>query len=287
MAFGHRSGVCRNVLIEDVVIDGARRNGVSVVSVSNFKMRNCVVRNSNGVAPEEGIDIELHNNEEIAQDIVIEDCIIEDNNAAGIAFFFAGISKLQTRGARDRELEKPIAGKRSDGRVRITVDSCVIRNNGKSGIRCGQVRPDCWGENDWIVVRNTKVINNGHREFDVSKGNASLYLLSWSADGPSLTFDNCRFEGSGGYPIHIIKHQNYVSSSGNILFRNGCTFVDNEDRPFLFAEMRTRDESIPFVVENITGEINIINPYANGCSIELDSNGAENLSVKVNCRHQH
>jgi hypothetical protein len=47
-----------HILLEDLVIDGAYRNGISVIEANDLLVRNCVVQNTIGIDPEAGLDIE-------------------------------------------------------------------------------------------------------------------------------------------------------------------------------------------------------------------------------------
>ena len=46
------------ILLEDLIIDGAFRNGISVIEAEDLLVRNCLVKNTIGQDPEAGVDIE-------------------------------------------------------------------------------------------------------------------------------------------------------------------------------------------------------------------------------------
>ena len=71
-----------NVLIKDCKLDHGRRQGISVSSVDGLVVRNCIITNVSGTAPEYGIDIEPNKNENIDH-VKIEKVII-DNCEGGI-----------------------------------------------------------------------------------------------------------------------------------------------------------------------------------------------------------
>lgn len=52
---------CKNIKILNCIISNNRRNNISVINADNFLIDNCTIENSNGTAPEDGIDIEVNN----------------------------------------------------------------------------------------------------------------------------------------------------------------------------------------------------------------------------------
>ena len=74
----------RNILIESVICDDHHRQGISVISASNLRIRRCVLKNTRGTAPAAGIDFEPNAANEIIQDCIMEDCLVENNSGGGI-----------------------------------------------------------------------------------------------------------------------------------------------------------------------------------------------------------
>ena len=83
-------GYCENVTIKNVVIKGAYRNGISVISVKNLMVDNAVIVNTNGQAPQAGIDFEPNYYDEIIENITIRNSIINANGYRGILFAMTG-----------------------------------------------------------------------------------------------------------------------------------------------------------------------------------------------------
>ena len=78
----------RNVLIDNVVCDNNRRQGMSITSADNVMVNNCVFKNTNGTAPEAGIDIEPYDNKVgYVNNVIIQNSSFIDNKWAGIAMF--------------------------------------------------------------------------------------------------------------------------------------------------------------------------------------------------------
>lgn len=75
---------CRDVLIRDCICDDNYRQGISVISVDKLRLDNCVFKNTRGTLPQAGIDLEPSNSRGVLSDIVISNCISENN--AGQSF---------------------------------------------------------------------------------------------------------------------------------------------------------------------------------------------------------
>lgn len=49
------------IVIDSCVIDNCSRNGISIVSANEFRVQNCIIKNTSGTMPQCGIDIEPNN----------------------------------------------------------------------------------------------------------------------------------------------------------------------------------------------------------------------------------
>jgi len=67
------------VTIKNCLCDNNRRNGISVISAQNLVIDSCVIVNSNGNDPQEGIDIEPNWNYERLVNCTVSNCYIKDN----------------------------------------------------------------------------------------------------------------------------------------------------------------------------------------------------------------
>jgi len=75
----------QNIVIRDCIFDNNYRQGISVESVENLRVDNCIFKNTSGTLPSAGIDIEPHNTKGKLTDIVISNCISANNEGAGFA----------------------------------------------------------------------------------------------------------------------------------------------------------------------------------------------------------
>lgn len=74
-----------NGLIEFVTCDGNRRQGMSITSnIKNLLIKNSTFKNTNGVPPMMGIDIEPNNVDDYLQNIRLENIYTENNGSSGI-----------------------------------------------------------------------------------------------------------------------------------------------------------------------------------------------------------
>ncbi len=105
---------CSDIHIENVVIDNHHRQGISVIGVKNLLIRNCVISNTGGAAPQSGIDFEPNMPGEQLVNCRVEDCIIENNRGSGSVAYLVNLN-----GDSDP--------------VSITYSRCKFRNN-KTGV---------------------------------------------------------------------------------------------------------------------------------------------------------
>lgn len=75
---------CRTIAIKDCLIDDNHRQGISVISVENLLIENCVLQNTSGTAPQAGIDFEPNSSRQRLVDITLRNCTFKNNAAAGI-----------------------------------------------------------------------------------------------------------------------------------------------------------------------------------------------------------
>ncbi|MEI6421246.1 MAG: right-handed parallel beta-helix repeat-containing protein, partial [Lentisphaerota bacterium] len=75
---------CKDIVIKDCVIDDNHRQGISVISVVNLLIENCVMKNTKGASPEGGIDFEPNVKQERLFGITVKNCVFENNKGAGV-----------------------------------------------------------------------------------------------------------------------------------------------------------------------------------------------------------
>lgn len=81
------TGKCKNVVVDNCLLDNGRRQGISVVSAYNVTIKNCTIQNVEGTKPEYGIDIEP-NKDCFVRNVLINEVTIK-NCKGGIASYGA------------------------------------------------------------------------------------------------------------------------------------------------------------------------------------------------------
>lgn len=79
---------CKNITIGTLIADNNRRQGFSLISVKGLTIDKAILTNTNGTAPEAGLDFEPNNNLEFLQDIKINKLITKGNKSDGVLFYF-------------------------------------------------------------------------------------------------------------------------------------------------------------------------------------------------------
>ena len=78
------NNVNEDVVIREVVCDENHRQGMSVISARNLLVKNSMFNRTEGTAPQSGIDLEPNNPDEQLTDVVIRNCVFEDNERRGM-----------------------------------------------------------------------------------------------------------------------------------------------------------------------------------------------------------
>jgi hypothetical protein len=81
------NGTNKNVLVENMNFDDNHRQGISVISVDGFLVRNSRFTNTSGTPPQAGIDFEPNHAGQRLVNCVLEDCIFTGNAGDGIDIY--------------------------------------------------------------------------------------------------------------------------------------------------------------------------------------------------------
>jgi hypothetical protein len=77
---GSNDATNSNVTIRNVVCDGNNRQGISVITAENLLIEDCVFCNTQGTAPQAGIDFEPNRSDERLVNCVLRNCRSENNS---------------------------------------------------------------------------------------------------------------------------------------------------------------------------------------------------------------
>lgn len=111
---GEAQPYCKDIVIRNVVCDGNARQGISVISAENLLIENCTLINTIGTPPEAGIDFEPNLPHERLVNIVMRNCVAENNKGGGYIVYFGNFNETTTN-------------------VSITYDNCSAKNNAFGG----------------------------------------------------------------------------------------------------------------------------------------------------------
>jgi|GEM_PF-5451244 len=80
-------GACKNILVENCVFDSNNRQGISVISVDGFTVRNSQFINTDGTNPQAGIDFEPNHAGQQLSNCLMENCLFADNTGGGVDLY--------------------------------------------------------------------------------------------------------------------------------------------------------------------------------------------------------
>ncbi|MCM3018709.1 glycosyl hydrolase family 28-related protein [Priestia megaterium] len=81
----------KNITILNPKMNNNRRQGISIISAINLKIINPTVSNTNGIAPESGIDLEPNNNHEYLQNILILNPVLNKNKGYSFLIYLKNL----------------------------------------------------------------------------------------------------------------------------------------------------------------------------------------------------
>lgn len=232
----------RNVLIERVVCDGNRRQGVSIEDGIGITVRDSRFVNTGryrGTAPKYGIDIEPCYEGASFSNIVIHDCVFENNAGGGVScsYLKPTDSSVSVLNCVDND-----GGLRLNGcSIAGTSAGVVVKNyqcpNGKLKFK-REVRnvllEDCsfksaLNETDKkdilsdVTFRRVTLCTSEQRTWN-------FYCLSLvCAEMTNVLFDSCRFEVLDGSTLSAV-----LPSGGDWsgVTMDGCTIIEHRENPF-------------------------------------------------------
>jgi hypothetical protein len=232
---------CRDVEIRDVVSTDHHRQGISVISVENLLIENCVFSGTGGVAPEAGIDLEPNSEDERFTNVVVRNCRMEANAGSGILIY-------------------PIKLTKKSAPLSVRFENCLIRGGKDAGIGVGGFSDDGPGglvEFVGCVVEDTR--------------KCGTYIYDKSSRSALVRFTNCTWshvalEDPGDpfrVPIMLHEHRpGFAESQGGIEFVD-CFAHDDAERPAFSVKSEGK-------ISDVTGALFVRNPL--GARISLPDN---------------
>ncbi len=141
---------CKNIRIEQCLIDQNYRQGISVISAEDLLISQCSILNTKGTAPQAGIDFEPNRNFQVFNNCVIQDTIIMGNRGSGLLVWLQRLDMESSN-------------------VEIIVRNCTITNNRLFGIQIGGLWNNPWGTIELYDVKRGF--------FNVLRGNSHFKII--------------------------------------------------------------------------------------------------------------
>ena len=152
---GGKTNYSRNVTIRNVICDDNHRQGISVISADKLLIEDCVLKNTQGTAPQAGIDFEPNNSREQLTDCVMRRCVLENNAGDGINIYLKPLRK------------SPIP-------ISIRIEDCIAKGNKRFGFNYRNV----YGVKGSCEVSNCRFENNEESEISISQKEARSTALT-------------------------------------------------------------------------------------------------------------
>lgn len=90
----------KNIVICSVIVDNNRRQGISIIHADGVLITNSIINNTNGTAPQAGIDLEPNTDNEIVTNVNIVDNIFLNNAGGDIVDGGFTVTKIKSTGNR-------------------------------------------------------------------------------------------------------------------------------------------------------------------------------------------
>jgi hypothetical protein len=240
-----------NITIRNSVAHNNHRQGLSVVSVENLLVENCVFSATSGTPPEAGIDLEPDTPNQRVVNCVIRNCIFENNNGHAMLVYIKPLD--HTSAPVSLRFENCHARMGSAGMT--PADFKDIDQRGWAGMTVATAKDD--GPQGLIEFINCTSENTGKE---------GVRIIDKSSTGVKLRFVNCswrnpwisahRDASEPRVPILIQqRHREVTARPGGIEFVN-CYVYDTVGRPTLFFD----DESSEIPLSDIHGTIAVRYP---------------------------
>lgn len=247
---------CEDVKTHNLIINNARRNGISIISAVNFCSLNDTIKNTNGTAPQAGVDIEPNYDTDKLENIKFINTTTENNTNSGIMFnvLKAIDCSIDIINHSDNgSLSGLYVSKSQQTSGFINISESGYTNNKSSGI----VLRGCYNSDCVITITKPTILGCNTNESASKKYGASIACYSESGDAD--------------YPIgNIIINEPYATNS--VANQVPLSFVNEhntENSKFvnvkIFNPLNTKTNNSLYASANDSIDINIVDNYENLC----------------------
>lgn len=230
---------CKDIKINNVTCDNSLLFGIVITSVDGLTIEHSVFKNNHGLYGGKldygiGIDFETQRKTDKLSNIIIRNCLIENNGRGGINLSANALDN-------------------SSQDISLLVEDCNI---------VGAI-----GSYSCISVQNVKNDRPGglikFKNTTVRRARFPIIVKDKASESASVVFEGCTISDVNGtpaashkYPIKI-RNNNVVEKLGGIKFIN-CQVYDNEDRPAI------KTSGSPSNLYEIHGDLYIQNTARSG-----------------------
>ena len=198
-----------NTTIEDVTCARAFRDTMSVIAADGLVVRNCRFLDTDGTAPNCGVDIESNNPKDFLKNIVFEKCLFARNAASGLCIHLPGLDATSAP-------------------VSIVVRDCEMTDNGVDGIVTFASCPDS-PVSGRVLMENCRA--RGNRR-------SALHMTNHEARSWKCAFRNCDFDGRGGSSPAVAFGNAQISEDfAGVSFSDCRVFADAADKVCSYSGM--------------------------------------------------
>ena len=239
----------RNITIRNCVCDRNHRQGISVFNVENLLIEDCVLRGTSGTAPQSGIDFEPDHANEKLKNVVMRNCLSENNLGDGYQFYLGQLNS-------------------SSEDISVTLENCrSVGNSTGTWLDLGPGRHQAKPPKGFIRYVNCT--------FERARGNG-IAVHGKPAGSVRAAFENCTVVNAATNGTSAAVH---IGSSGgfdqpvtdDIRFDNLTVRLD-EGREWLKCD---RSLLSPDPVTNITGKARIVRNGGTEETVVFDAAWAE------------
>ena len=240
----------RDIVIRDVLCESNYRQGISVITAESLLIENTVMRTTRGTRPEAGIDFEPNHPEERLADVVMRNCLSENNtygyllnlsphsagserislrfeNCRAIKNTGRGFSYSIVRNTTDTPPRAPgdVESRRpEEDLVNIVMRGCVSEGNAGTGYFLNLQARDDGSEAVSVRLEDCR-----------SYGDSAIGCQVVASVGGSISFKDCVFERCGGSGISVSKPAERGAARFERCQVLDCAATQSAIAPIMFA----------------------------------------------------
>ena len=154
-----------SISIKDCITNNNFRQGISITSVNNILIENCILKKTKGTSPQGGLLFEPNAGDILRGKCIVKNCVSDNNAGAGFRVQLKKLSKKEY--------------------VSIKFENCHVRN-GNVGLQIGPIADN--GPKGYIEFKNSIIENNRF---------SGIYIYDKSINGAHVKFQKCIIKQNG------------------------------------------------------------------------------------------